>query len=37
MFGALRPGVTLLIANLTSVNIVGMPNGWSRDNNGVLR
>ncbi len=29
MVGALRPGGTLLIANLTSFNTAGMPGGWS--------
>jgi hypothetical protein len=28
MFGALRPSGTLLIANLTSFDTAGLPNGW---------
>jgi len=31
MAGALRPGGTLLIANLTSFNTAGQPAGWTRD------
>jgi hypothetical protein len=31
MVKALRPGGTLLIANLTSFNTAGMPEGWSED------
>jgi 2-polyprenyl-3-methyl-5-hydroxy-6-metoxy-1,4-benzoquinol methylase len=33
----LRPGGTLLIANLTSFNTAGMPDGWSQDSGGELR
>ena len=33
---ALRPGGTLLIANLTSFNTAGMPDGWSRGDDGSL-
>jgi len=34
---ALRPGGTLLIANLTSFNTAGMPDGWRRGDDGKLR
>jgi SAM-dependent methyltransferase len=34
---ALRPGGTLLIANLTSFNTAGQPDGWARDGEGVER
>lgn len=34
---ALRPGGTLLIANLTSFNTAGPPDGWTRDGDGALR
>ncbi|MBB4368928.1 SAM-dependent methyltransferase [Bradyrhizobium sp. cir1] len=37
MVAALRPGGTLLIANLTSFNTAGAPEGWRRDREGVLR
>lgn len=37
MTAALRPGGTLLIANLTSFNTAGMPDGWRRDGDGVSR
>jgi SAM-dependent methyltransferase len=37
MVAALRPGGTLLIANLTSFNTAGMPNGWHQDEAGQLR
>lgn len=37
MAAALRPGGTLLIANLTSFNTAGMPDGWRRDSDGVSR
>jgi SAM-dependent methyltransferase len=37
MAGALRPGGTLLIANLTSFNTAGMPDGWHRDGDGQRR
>jgi SAM-dependent methyltransferase len=36
MVAALRPGGTLLIANLTSFNTAGMPNGWKPDTGGEL-
>ena len=34
MVEALRPGGTLLIANITSFNTAGMPDGWSEDRDG---
>lgn len=34
---ALRPGGTLLIANLSSFNTAGMPGGWQADASGVRR
>ncbi|MDA9434833.1 class I SAM-dependent methyltransferase [Bradyrhizobium sp. CCBAU 51627] len=37
MAGALRPGGTLLIANLTSFNTAGQPMGWTRDGEGTAR
>jgi SAM-dependent methyltransferase len=37
MVGALRPGGTLLIANLTSFNTAGQPDGWTRDSAGDMR
>ncbi|WGR74290.1 MULTISPECIES: class I SAM-dependent methyltransferase [unclassified Bradyrhizobium] len=37
MVAALRPGGTLLIANLTSFNTAGQPDGWTRDGEDVLR
>jgi 2-polyprenyl-3-methyl-5-hydroxy-6-metoxy-1,4-benzoquinol methylase len=37
MVSALRPGGTLLIANLNSFNTAGMPNGWTPDANGQPR
>ena len=37
MVAALRPGGTLLIANLTSFNTAGPPEGWTRDHEGALR
>lgn len=37
MVAALRPGGTLLIANLTSFNTAGQPDGWKRDDEGELR
>jgi SAM-dependent methyltransferase len=37
MATALRPGGTLLIANLTSFNTAGQPDGWTRDGEGVVR
>ena len=37
MVAALRPGGTLLIANLTSFNTAGPPDGWTRDGEGALR
>lgn len=37
MVAALRPAGTLLIANLTSFNTAGQPNGWMRDGEGVSR
>ena len=37
MAAALRPGGTLLIANLTSFNTANMPDGWRRDSDGVAR
>ncbi len=37
MVAALRPGGTLLIANLTSFNTAGQPDGWTRDGEGVAR
>jgi SAM-dependent methyltransferase len=37
MVKALRPGGTLLIANLTSFNTAGMPDGWSEDPDGSTR
>ena len=37
MVAALRPGGTLLIANLTSFNTAGQPDGWTRDGEGVSR
>lgn len=37
MVAALRPGGTLLIANLTSFNTAGPPDGWTKDKSGTLR
>ena len=37
MVAALKPGGTLLIANLTSFNTAGMPHGWARDPSGAAR
>jgi SAM-dependent methyltransferase len=37
MVEALRPGGTLLVANLTSFNTAGMPDGWVRTLGGRLR
>lgn len=37
MVAALRPGGTLLIANLTSFITAGPPEGWTRDGEGALR
>jgi SAM-dependent methyltransferase len=37
MVASLRPGGTLLIANLTSFNTAGQPDGWTRDGEGVSR
>jgi SAM-dependent methyltransferase len=37
MVQALRPGGTLLIANLTSFNTAGLPEGWRRGDDGELR
>ena len=37
MVRVLKPGGTLLIANLTSFNTAGMPQGWSTDSDGVAR
>ena len=37
MTAALRPGGTLLIANLTSFNTAGQPDGWTHDSEGVAR
>ncbi|WP_027554609.1 bifunctional 2-polyprenyl-6-hydroxyphenol methylase/3-demethylubiquinol 3-O-methyltransferase UbiG [Bradyrhizobium sp. Cp5.3] len=37
MVAALRPGGTLLIANLTSFNTAGQPDGWTPDGEGVPR
>ncbi|WGD55859.1 class I SAM-dependent methyltransferase [Bradyrhizobium sp. CB1650] len=37
MVAALQPGGTLLIANLTSFNTAGQPDGWTRDREGILR
>ncbi|MFE1597772.1 class I SAM-dependent methyltransferase [Methylobacterium sp. ID0610] len=37
MVAALRPGGTLLIANLTSFNTAGQPDGWVPDGDGVPR
>lgn len=37
MVACLRPGGTLLIANLTSFNTAGMPDGWTADEAGQLR
>ncbi|CAH2602100.1 Class I SAM-dependent methyltransferase [Rhodovastum atsumiense] len=37
MVAVLRPGGTLLIANLTSFNTAGMPGGWIRDGNDEAR
>ncbi len=37
MVRALRPGGALLIANLTSFNTAGMPEGWKPDIDGKLR
>lgn len=34
---ALRPAGTLLVANLSSFNTAGMPDGWHRDASGVRR
>lgn len=35
MVAALRPGGTLLIANLTSFNTAGQPDGWTCDHEGI--
>ena len=37
MIDALRPGGSLLIANLTSFNTAGMPEGWRRGEDGTAR
>jgi len=37
MVAALRPGGTLLIANLTSFNTAGLPEGWTADGKGRPR
>jgi SAM-dependent methyltransferase len=37
MVASLRPGETLLIANLTSFNTAGQPEGWRRDGEGEPR
>lgn len=37
MVAALRPGGTLLIANMTSFNTAGPPEGWTRDSEGIPR
>lgn len=37
MVAALRPGGTLLIANLTSFNTAGQPDGWTWDGEGGAR
>ncbi len=37
MVRTLKPGGTLLMANLTSFNTAGMPRGWARDGDGVAR
>jgi SAM-dependent methyltransferase len=37
MVRALRLGGTLLVANLSSFNTAGMPDGWERDASGVRR
>jgi len=37
MVAALRPGGTLLIANMTSFNTAGPPEGWTRDGDGIPR
>ena len=37
MAAALRPGGTLLIANLTSLNTAGQPDGWRTDASGASR
>lgn len=37
MVAALRPGGTLLIANMTSFNTAGPPEGWTRDADGIPR
>jgi len=37
MVDALRPGGTLLIANLTSFNTAGMPDGWTTGSDGRRR
>lgn len=37
MVRALRPGGTLLIANMTSFNTAGPPTGWTRDHDGTPR
>lgn len=37
MVDALRPGGTLLIANLTSFNTAGMPDGWTEGRDGEPR
>ncbi|HEX2889939.1 class I SAM-dependent methyltransferase [Vineibacter terrae] len=37
MVAALRPGGTLLIANLNSFSTAGPPDGWARDADGALR
>ena len=37
MAASLRPGGTLLIANLTSFNTAGPPDGWTREGDGPPR
>ena len=37
MVGTLRPGGTLLFANLTSFNTAGPPEGWTREEGGPAR
>ncbi len=37
MVAALRPGGTLLIANLNSFTTAGHPDGWTRDADGTMR
>ncbi len=37
MVAAVRPGGTLLIANLTSFNTAAMPSGWTADRDGTPR